>query len=96
MSHSKIFEDLGYEALAEVKEHSVEFTVYVQDTYDAELDPFMIGYVKWDGCSNWHYPDAHYPLHFCELSDIDKHKQLFIELYRWAAELLPEHTENII
>lgn len=33
---------------------SIEYDVYVEDNED--LDHFLNGFVKWDGCSNWHFP----------------------------------------
>ena len=51
----------------------------------AGAEVFLEGGVKWDGCSNWFFPDSCY--HFCEKEQAMAVGALFQRLYEWAKEL---------
>ena len=63
-------------------------------TDDAALsEPYLHGFVKWDGCSDWHF-DAQdeLMLHFCGKRQAMRLGTLMERLYDLAAELMPEHA----
>lgn len=87
------FFDGLYYVLAERKDYCVEFVIFESD-YEVDKtnnDVFLSGYIKWDGCSNWDFENKNYPLHFCSRSEIKRLSNLFIMLYDWALELMPEN-----
>lgn len=93
---------------AEVAGHHVDFTVYnfVEDPEISEMmttlppgKPFMVGYIKWDGCSNWDFlleENVTHPLHFCSQIQTTQFGNLLYEMYNWAAELMPWNKEWIL
>jgi hypothetical protein len=84
-----------FSALAKSLEHAVNLTVYEGVGEYTEKDPLFIGSIKWDGCSNWHFPYSYYPLHFCTQGEVREFGELLSKLYDWAAELMPDHKENL-
>jgi len=64
---------------------SPEFT---EDLSKAEK--FLHGFIKWDGCSNWHFDiQDGCMIHFCSADESQAIGNLFRELYLIADELIP-------
>lgn len=57
---------------------------------DDEL--FLDGHVKWDGCSNFHFPDSCY--HFCRVKDAAAVGVLLQRLYEHAAAVLEDYGHH--
>ncbi len=88
------FKEFGYVATAKTHENklSVEFSVHPDSVHQ---DAVFVGFVKWDGCSNWHLDGKSYQLHFCSQTDAKNFGVLLSKLYDWAAEILPEYKDNL-
>ena len=85
----------NYAVTAKSKGHFVEFKIWDSGINGPTLD--FLGYIKWDGCSNWDFgPNAHYPLHFCGMTEAGEFGKLIQKLYEWAAELMPEHKDELL
>lgn len=82
--------------LAELHGHYVDFYIYEgkDSEWDADMEPWIDGSIKWDGCSNWQV-HGHYPIHFCSKGESKMFSELFQFLYFFAAELMPEHEKNL-
>lgn len=55
----------------------------------ANLDnvtPFVVGIIKWDGCSDWDFTPA---AHFCSRGELLELGQIMARLYDLASDLLP-------
>ena len=64
---------------------SCEFTT---DLAKAEI--YMHGYIKWDGCSNWHFDiQEGCMIHFCSVEEGEAIGTLFKSLYAIAARVIP-------
>lgn len=85
-----------YTVLADKQECSVMFSVYVGSDEDADHEPLLIGYIKWDGCSNWNFSKENYPLHCCGRDNAEDFANLFLEMYDWALEWMPENKEYLM
>lgn len=79
------------------KEYHVDYKIYEGIGHLDELDkvpdydgeePIMVGYIKWDGCSNWKFQEVSYPLHFCSYAEVKDFANLFPKLQEWTAELM--------
>jgi len=88
------FDNFGYVVTAKVSDNntSVEFSVHPDNVHQ---EARFVGYIKWDGCSNWHLHGRNYQLHFCSQKDSMDFGVLLSKLYDWAAELMPNHKENL-
>lgn len=52
--------------------------------------PFVHGYVRWDGCSNWHFDEQDsIMLHFCSKDEAGNIGRLLERLYEIAAKAIP-------
>lgn len=80
---------------ADREESCVEIVAYEGHINDSSTEPFMIGFIKWDGCSNWDFFDKHCPLHFCTKSQARNFGELLAGMYDMALELMPEHEKYI-
>jgi hypothetical protein len=91
----KIYTGIGY-----IEQYEEDLKMGFDDTgpqYDE--DPLMVGYIKWDGCSNWDFPlpqGVTHPLHFCSHLEIKAFGNMLASLYEWAAELMPNHKDMIL
>ena len=54
-----------------------------------DAEPFLHGYIKWDGCSNWDWHDRDCMQHFCGREDAVSIGALMNHLYDIAAQRLP-------
>ena len=55
---------------------------------DAEV--YLHGFVKWDGCSNWHFDEQdRVMLHGCSKSDVQRFGDVMALCWEWTAELCP-------
>lgn len=88
LGDTEIRELSGYQVIAEVHEVSVFFEAF-EDPFG---DLVFKGYIKWDGCSNWHF-EGHYGLHLCGLDRLDDFHELIKSLYEWTAEIFPDNTD---
>jgi hypothetical protein len=93
----KHFPEMDFVACATIQEHSIDFAVYdiEERSWDDgapifdESEPYLHGYVKWDGCSNWYFDEQdRVMLHGCNKSDLLRLGQVMGECWDWAAELL--------
>jgi len=82
------FEDLGYYVTASVHDTKLSVEFIVAGGMYEEIE--FHGFIKWDGCSNWHVEGNHYQFHFCEPQDARNFAELICRLYDWAAELMPD------
>ena len=80
----------GYTVIAKIKELHVDFLIHEDDEISSN-EPKFIGYVKWDGCSNWHFSGDNYQLHFCSQEEAINFGKLIGEIYEWASKLLPDN-----
>ena len=102
---SKFCEVAGYtveailgEAAKDLPLVHVDFRIYEGTDHDRSQlpEPQILAIVKWDGCSNWHFDGGNYQLHFCGLMEAENFGILLTSLYEWAAELLPQHKDEIL
>lgn len=84
-----------YVVIEQCHDHYVDFEVH-ESHYTTQLDEelFMIGYIKWDGCSNWRFEHS-YPFHFCQPKEVDTFALLIKKLYEFAAKLMPDYADNM-
>jgi hypothetical protein len=62
----------------------------------ADADVFLSGRIKWDGCSDMKFDEQErVMLHFCGRSDAVNLGMLMARLYDLAAELMPEHADEL-
>jgi hypothetical protein len=53
-------------------------------------EPYLHGYVKWDGCSNFYFDEQERGmLHGCERRDVLRFGEVMAACWDWAAELCP-------
>jgi hypothetical protein len=91
-----IYEGIGY---LEAFEKQIELGIDPALGPNYDDGPLVKGYVKWDGCSNWDFPheaNTTHPLHFCGKLEAACFGKMIVELYEWAAELMPEHKSMIL
>lgn len=75
---------------AEIESHVVNFTV-ADLINDDDENVVINGYVRWDGCSNWSFPDdTTWPYHFCWRGEIERFGQIMLVCFDLAYELNPE------
>ena len=67
----------------EYSETSFEFEL--KEIVNNEPEPYMEGFIKWDGCANVRYNDEGY-LHYCGLEGFERHNALIRKLYQIAKE----------
>lgn len=55
----------------------------------AEADVYLHGFVKWDGCSNWHFNEQDCGmLHGCSRENVQRFGDVLGRCWDWTAELL--------
>lgn len=55
----------------------------------AEAEIFLHGFIKWDGCSNWHFDEQDAAMiHFCGVEEAAEIGELFRQLYAIARETI--------
>jgi len=55
-----------------------------------ESEPYLHGFVKWDGCSNWYFDEQdRIMLHGCSREDLQRFGDAMTLCWDWTAELLP-------
>jgi hypothetical protein len=88
------FEEFRYVVKAKFAENksSVEFSVHPDNVHQ---EARFVGYIKGDGCSNWHLHGRNCQLHFCNQKEANQFGQLLSKLYDWASELMPQHKEKL-
>jgi hypothetical protein len=67
-----------------------------EDPEEAEV--FLRGWVKWDGCSNWHFPDCEGDgsIHLCSWGQAAEIGVLVKRMYEITAEYIPERAKSIL
>lgn len=89
---------LGYYISADLNEMHMSFIVHEDHISYRHLGqkPFLTGYIKWDGCSNWDCQDQ---VHFCgkkeAMSSMKNFQSLIEKLYDYTAELMPEYKKYL-
>jgi hypothetical protein len=54
-----------------------------------EADLFLHGYVKWDGCSNWHFDEQDdVMIHFCERDQMENIGKILTKCYDLTKNLI--------
>lgn len=96
-----VFEDIWYVVHAKIGELNncyCDFVVYemvglpgyghgpvMAGESDTPTESFLHGYVKWDGCSNWHFDEQdRIMLHFCGVKRATDIGELFRRIYQIA------------
>jgi hypothetical protein len=65
----------------------------VSDMQSAQI--YLHGYVKWDGCSNWHFDQQEIGmLHFCGREDLTRVGSLLTRCFDLAREMCPRWFEG--
>lgn len=55
-----------------------------------EADIYLHGYVRWDGCSNWHFDEQdNADLHGCSRQDLMRIGEILTQCWDWTAKLCP-------
>lgn len=101
---TKNFSALEFVVVAQVNEYDVEFSVFDIKAFNVgrknsnpsqDIDVnlaqrYLHGWVKWDGCSDFHFDEQerHY-LHGCSRQDILRIGEIMATCWDWASELLP-------
>jgi hypothetical protein len=85
--------DRSYSVIADCGGHYVDFSVYDGDGHYVDLEPFLKGTVKWDGCSNWKFDDEW--MHFCSKQEAKRLGTLLEKCYEMALELMPDNKEYL-
>lgn len=78
---------------AKVREYNVDYDIFEDDLGygDVGQKPLISGFVKWDGCSNWHFPSVNDCMfHGCSRSDLTR----FGELMAVCWDMTPKLCEN--
>jgi hypothetical protein len=53
--------------------------------------PYLTGFVKWDGCSNWRFDEQEEcMLHCCSRDGLNRFSKIMIICWDWTKELIPE------
>lgn len=64
------------------------------DEFDSidKSSPFISGYVKWDGCSNWMFNDCYENcmIHACDKEGLEHIGIILATCWDWAHELRPD------
>lgn len=82
-----IYEHVGTDANGAILYES-EHGKYVESVEDSEI--FMHGYIKWDGCSNWHIDSQDSGmLHFCDKTEFKKIGDIMAYCWDITEEILP-------
>jgi hypothetical protein len=67
----------------------------VTDDFD-DANVFLSGRIKWDGCADMKFDEQEtVMLHFCGRNDVANLGALLPRLYDLAAELMPEHADEL-
>ncbi len=62
----------------------------------SDADTFLRGSIKWDGCSNWEFPDtSNCMLHFCGQNDATSIGRLMTRMYEITAEKMPKFDKDL-
>lgn len=73
---------------------SVEYTVTTTDFLN-NIEVFCKGYVKWDGCSNWHFPDFEKCMfHACTMQQLEVLSSLPIKCWEHASEVMKDNFQG--
>lgn len=97
---------ISFTVVAEPSTHSCDFKVYKHISNSPEMlyngsdwdfttdltkaKMYMHGYIKWDGCSNWHFDIQNgCMIHFCSVEEGEAIGTLFKALYAIAARVIP-------
>lgn len=86
---SVFLEEMNFVVVPEVSEYCVDFTIYASCTPDPTDEIFAHGFVRADGCSNWHF-DAQDQLmiHFCNREELEDIGKLLTFCFDYAADHL--------
>jgi hypothetical protein len=62
--------------------------------FDA-AEPFLTGFIKWDGCSNWDFHSRDCMIHFCGRKHATSIGRLMDRLYQIASERMEHYDAEI-
>jgi hypothetical protein len=53
-----------------------------------QAEPYVHGYIKWDGCSNWYFDEQDKcMLHGCSREDLDRFGKVLVACWDWMSDL---------
>ncbi len=91
----KVFECLEYEPGGAVVLNDRDTGGKPADSRE-EAQWVLEGHLKWDGCINFRTEENGCAAHLCGLSYWRRFAAMFEEVYKLAAELMPEHRDSIL
>ena len=53
------------------------------------------GFVKWDGCTQWHPGEDAQPMHYDDAADVPDLRAIILQLWRLAAQHVPKWSESV-
>lgn len=59
-----------------------------EENHNTGETPYMSGFIKWDSCSQFYFPEESVPLHFDCIQDYEAHFSLFRWLYKRCFEIM--------
>ena len=78
---------------AEPGEYKVEYEVFEEDDTDG---PLIMGYVKWDGCSNWEFPSVELGMfHGCHRSNLTDFGELMAKCWDMTVDLCENADRDV-
>lgn len=90
------FEDIGFRVMVKLEPISCSFDIYDYNdgTTPIEYDELLFkGFIKWDGCSDWHIPKERCSLHFCGKDKLVNFNILLERLYDFAKDNIDNWLE---
>jgi hypothetical protein len=81
-------------AKAEPDAYSADVELVEHSFHPGHDEVIFRGHVKWDGCANLSVPDETMPLHFCGHADFMQLAAVMREVWRAAADVMPEHADR--
>lgn len=73
-------------------DHAVSIDFKVSTPNGDRMEVMLEGFIKWDGCSNWHEPDGNY-FHLCGMTHVENLYSALAMCYSIAGKYMPEANE---
>lgn len=75
------------------------FVVYEVVSWDmdgkpGDIEKYMSGYIKWDGCSHVDFGEGGY-IHLCGKVCWERHAQIVLRLYDYAVARIPRYDPSV-
>lgn len=75
-------------------DYMVYFSIYHQTNPGGDIECFMTGDVKWDGCFNVEWPETSVMWHFCDAqSFVSAFGIIIAMIYKLGAEMMPDNWQ---